>query len=154
MGYYKPEILIDCKRLFIQEGLSALEISKRFNGKPSHQTIINWSKKEGWENERKNFQNSQYEKLSPKSLAEKILKKIELVLETPDKKFTTKDADALAKLQSSLVKITDSKYQIPALYQALTEFVKFLKHNYPQLLTTELLNAIRHFKNSLQDQLK
>lgn len=154
MKGYKPETIVECKRMFVQEGLSALEISKHFHKMPTAQTILNWAKKEGWEEEKKNFRDSQYEKLSPRGIAEKILEKIDRILQIDSKQFTTKDADSLAKLQAALQRITDRKYQLPMLFQLLTDFIEFLKGNYSHLITPDFVKAIREFKEKLKDTMQ
>ena len=156
---YTPEQRAKIKFMFINKAMSALEISKEFNGKPSPQCILNWSRlvnSEGktWELEREEYEQHQYEKLSPQSQAEKILLRIELMLNKPLKGFTTKDADALSKLQKVMEKLSDKKFQVPTMYYVLTRFGEFLAVNYKDLLKPEsgLTNAIRHFKNVLKEE--
>jgi transposase len=156
---YAPQLIAEIKFKFVHEGLSARVISKGYDGKPSIQTIINWSiiiNKDGsnWVSERDEFIQKQYEKLSPQSQAGKILERINILLQKPSKSFTTKDADALAKLQKVMEKLIDKNFQLPVMYSMLSDFVVFLKDNYIELLLPELglLNAVRHFKNNLKDK--
>ena len=159
MSLYTPQQKAECKLMFIQQGKSAWEISKHFGGKPSVQTILNWTKKKNsddltWEAEKEQFEQHSYEKLSPQNLAEKILKRIEMILLESPKSFTTKDADALAKLQKVMEKLIDKKFQIPTMYHVLTRLLEFLSLHYKTLLCPELINAVRHFKNVLKEEME
>lgn len=159
MAKYSPKLRAEIKLLFVQHGKSALEISKQYGGKPTAQAVLNWSRelnKEGvsWEDERDEYQQREYEKLSPQSQADKILKRIDLLLQKSPKSFTTKDADALAKLQKVMEKLVDKKFQIPTMYHVLTRLLEFISLNYKSLLGDELINAIRHFKNQLKEELE
>ena len=154
MKGYNPKIQNTAKKMYIEDGKSAVEIAKHFKGKPTAQTILNWASKENWEQLKLDFRNRQYEKLSPKTLAEKILSKIEKLVSIENDQFTTKDADALAKLQKSLSNLTDSKQQLPAMFQMLTDFGNFLKEKYPSLLTPELIRAIKEFSKAIILQLE
>ena len=157
--HYSPEQRAKIKFMFINKAMSALEISKEFNGKPSPQCILNWSRlinSEGrtWELEREEYEQHQYEKLAPQNLAEKILERINVVLSKSSKRFTTKDADALSKLQKVMEKLVNKKFQTPTMFYVLTRFGEFLSVNYKDLLKPELglTNAIRHFKNVLKEE--
>ncbi len=159
MSRFSPKQRMEIKLMFVQQGKSALEISKHFGSKPSVQTIINWSKKKNsegvsWEDEREQFEVEEYESLSPQSQAKKILRKINVVLSKSDRSFTTKDADALSKLQKSMEKLIDKKFQIPTMFKLLTHFLEFLSANYKNLVTAELINATRHFKNVLKEEME
>ena len=154
MKPFSPEIKAKIRFLYVDKGLSALEISKKYHGNPSAQTISLWAKANGWNIERTETTQEEYEKLSPQNLANKILQHIAHILDKKKARFTTKDADALAKLRVSMEKITDKKYQIPMMYELLTNEVDFLNKNYPQFITEEFLNAIRHFKNELKSKLE
>jgi transposase len=154
MKPFSPEIKAKIRFLYVDEGKSALAISKKYKGNPSAQTISLWAKINGWDKERTERTHDEYEKLSPQHLANKILKHIGNILDKKGKSFTTKDADALAKLRVSMEKITDKKYQIPMMYELLTNMIDFLNKNYKQFITDEFLNAIRHFKNELKADLE
>jgi len=154
MKGYNPNIKVQAKKMYVQEGKSANEISKNFNGKPTAQTVLNWVTKEKWDVLKSDYQNKQYEKLSPKSMAEKILSKIDKLLSVSTDEFTTKDADALAKLQKSLANITDSKQQLPIMFELLTDFVNFLENKHPELLTPDLVDAIGEFSTELKKRLE
>lgn len=155
---YSPEVRAEVKKMFVLEGRSAKYISGYFKGKPSLQTIMNWANdknKEGknWFDEREEYELQRYEQISPKGLANKILQKINFLLNKDDSNFSVKDADALAKLRVALERITDRKYQIPMMYEMLTDLTTFLREHYPKLANQELVNAIRHFKNTLKERL-
>jgi hypothetical protein len=151
---FSPDLKAKIRFMYVDEGKSALEISKKFHGNPSAQTIALWAKKNGWNNEKNEHEHNEYERLSPQSLANKILQRIAHILNKKVSSFTTRDADALAKLRITMEKITDKKYQIPLMYELLTSLIDFLNMNYPVFITEEFLNAIRHFKNDLKADLE
>jgi hypothetical protein len=154
MKPFSPDTIAKIKALYVNEGKSALDISKKCHGQPSSQTISGWVKKYDWNKLRDEYLNEKYEELSPQNIAQKILQKIHHLLNQDVKKFTTKDADALAKLRVSMEKLTDKKYQIPMMYEVLTQFIEFLTGNYPQYVNDEFLNVVRHFKNELKSNLE
>lgn len=160
MKVYKVQVRAEIHRLFVQEGLSAKEIARRFKGKPSAQTVSNWAsekRKDGsltWNEERDDLERQAYENMSPEAQAQKILKRINFILNKDITKFNTKEADALAKLQKLMERVIDKKYQIPMMFELLTKFTEFLKDNYQELLSDEMLNAIKHFKNYKRKQLE
>jgi hypothetical protein len=153
-----PDIRIECKRMFVLEGKTSKAISEYFDGIPTHQCITRWShmkNRDGltWIDERAQYQIDKFEMISPAGLASKILRKINKFMNKSDEDFNVKDADALSKLRVSLEKITDKKYQIPIMFQVLTDLVLFLKKHYPDLNQKVYINAIRHFKNTLSERL-
>lgn len=144
---------------FVKEGISVRELSRQYNGNPSAQCIIYWSRqrvegKPTWEEERDEYQANEYEKLSPQNQVQKILMRINKILSQDVSTFTTKDADALAKLQKMMERIVDKKFQIPMMFELLTKEIEFLMRHYSELVTTDFLNAIRHFKNELKEKLE
>jgi hypothetical protein len=146
-----------CKRMFIEENMSPKSISEEMGGKPAETTLQNWAKKKDrkgktWFDYRDKYRADSYEQASPEAMARKILDRINVILSKTD--FTTKDADALAKLQKALEKITDPRYQIPVMFDMLTEFTLFMKSDYDHLLNKEMIMAIRHFKNKLRKRLE
>jgi len=152
MPVYDLKTKAQIKLLYIQ-GSSALNISNQFGGAPSPQTITNWANTPdsdglSWLDQRNSFAQKEYEKLSPQSQAQKILERINLLLQKSPEKFTTKDADALAKLQKVMEKLVDKRYHLPVMFNLLTDFLNFLKINYPLLITPELINSVRHYKNT------
>ena len=154
MKKFKADVKNECRHMYVFDGKSALEISKHFAGTPTHQTISNWIKRGQWDEERRMHENDMFEKASPKGLAQKILDKINTILSLDNASFTTKDADSLAKLQAALRNITDKRYQIPMMYQLLTDFMNFLARRYPDLLTDDLMSAVRAFKEEIKESLE
>ena len=155
MKPFSPDIKAKIRFLYIDEGKSALDISKKYKGNPSPQTIAGWAKNNGWDKDRKQRTHDEYEKLSPQHLANKLLKHISDILNK--KKFTTKDADALAKLRITMEKIVDKKFQIPMMYELLTKFINFLNKNYPDFMVANeeiFYNAVLHFKNEMKAELE
>lgn len=148
MKPFSPELKAKVKHLYVNKGLSALAISEKYKGSPSAQTVNLWVKKDKWDNLRADFMNDSYEKFAPQNLVLKIYKKIETLLNKPDAEFTVKDADALAKLKSSMEKLVGKKFQIDMMFATLKEMLLFFERYYRSLTTEELLNAVTHFKNS------
>jgi len=154
MQGYKSKVINTAKKMYVQDGLSALEIAKHFHNKPTAQTILNWVKKEEWDSLRSQHRNDDYERLSPKNLAKKILEKIGTIANMPPEQFTPIHADALAKLQSALAKVTDRRYQLPVMYQLLTDLVTYINDNFPELNTPDFVRAIREFKEWLKKDIE
>jgi len=154
---YGPKVKAEIHKEFV-EGKPATVISKEFRNKPTAQQILNWAHAKdretgkNWFDEKRDYELEQYEGLSPQTQAQKILKKIDRLISKSDKSFTTKDADALSKLQKLMEKLIDKKFQLPTMYHLLTRFMEFISLHYKKLLTKELINAIRHFKNSLKEE--
>lgn len=143
---------------FVKDGISAREISRQYEGKPSAQQIMNWARKkingQTWEEERDEYQAHEYETLSPQGQVQKILLRINKLLTEDISRFTTKDADAIAKLQKTMERIVDKKFQIPMMFELLTKLIEFLMKHYAEIVTHDFLNAIRHFKNELRERLE
>lgn len=154
MKPFSPELKARVKVMFVDKGLTAAEISKQLHGMPSPQTISGWALKGNWKKSREDVTQAYYDRVSPGSMAQKILGKIAFILDQDDKKFTSKDADALAKLRVTMERIMDKKYQIPMMYEVLEMEVEFLSKNYPALATPDLFIAIRHFKNELKSSIE
>lgn len=156
---YHLDTRLEARRLYVREGKSEVDIAKNFDNKPNATTVRNWIKEKNpegksWEDERREYENDQYEKISPKNIASKILKRIEHILDK--EKFNNKDADALAKLQKTLSQLVETKYQIPAMYQMLTDFMIYLKSQseYQKLITAELIEAVKDFRTEIRKKLE
>lgn len=143
---YKAETVARAKQMYIVEGMSAKEISKHFHSQPTHQTISNWVGKYKWNEERADYEAALYENLAPQQTAQKILNKINALVSKDDRSFTTKDADSLMKLQKSLTSLIDKKYQIPIMFKLLTEFLNYIQKHYQSLVSDDLVQAARDFK--------
>lgn len=164
MKRYTHEIKNEARHFFIKDEWSAKRISDYFNGSPTVQTVINWAackdKKSGlnWYEEREQFTSSEYEKMSPNSLAEKLYKIIENLAEADPKAWTNEDSDSLIKLTRAVETLVDVKDKLPVAFEVLTDYIQFTKENYPKLyareLKNELINSIRHFKNELKKRLR
>lgn len=154
---YDAHTYNEAKRLFVEEEKSPREISLAFSGRPSWQTVQKWthdldSEGRDWKELREEFRNTNYENISPQQQAKKILEKINEILHNEDK-WDVKHADALSKLQKTFEKIVDVKYQIPVMFQLLTDLLKYLKKYYPEFVTEDFLSAIRDFKNYLRGRI-
>lgn len=148
---YKAHIWHECRKFYVYDDLTAEEISEIFNGNPTASAIRYHIKNEKWDDEKKRVQEVNYSKISPAAMANKVLEKIYGILSSDE--FSTKDADKLAKLQATLSKLLDSKYQIPMLYQMLTGFTVFVKENHPKAFSRELIDAARDYKNHMLKEL-
>jgi hypothetical protein len=142
---------------FVEKGYSPRKISDEMGGSPHHQTIRQWAKKpnkktgKDWYDEREELRQKKYESSSPQAITLKILDKINDLLKVEN--FTPKDADALAKLQSSLNKIVDRKFQIPVMFDMLENLVRFARNRHPKVCDDDFIIMIREFKNDLYARL-
>lgn len=154
--HFDTEIRIEARRQFVHEEKGPHEIAKHFKNRPSANTIMKWAKEKNaegknWYDERAAREQDEYEKISPSNIAAKILAQIHGLLAKPD--FTHVHADAIAKLQKNLEKITDARYQVPVMYQLMTDFVSFTRQNYPKLITKEFTEAVRDFRTEIRKKL-
>jgi len=146
------------KRMYVEEGLGGETITAELQGAITKNTVRNWARKvdpvtgKSWKDLRREVRDRNYEKVSPAAMANRILNRIHEILYKQG--FTNSDADALAKLQRSLERLTDKRFQIPVMFQFLEDQVKFMRKNYGHLMTEEYLTAIRHFKNELRARLE
>lgn len=154
--HFDKEIRLEARRQFVHEEKGPHEIAKHFKQRPSANTIMKWAKEkdaEGkdWYDERRALEQTEYEKISPSSIASKILAQIHQLLDEP--KFSHVHADAIAKLQKNLEKITDARYQVPVMYQLMTDFVNHTRQNFPKLITKEFAEAVRDFRTEIRKKL-
>ena len=144
----------------VVEGEAFKVIAKDYNNKPTPQQISNWANKKDpktgltWLDEAYEYETDQYESLSGKNQANKIMKKIDRIISKSDKSFTTKDADALAKLQRLMERVIDRKFQLPTMLYFAKRRLEFLKAHYKELVSEELINAERHFSKEMQEEFK
>lgn len=146
----------EAKRLYVKRWYTPEEIHNLL-GEPSIATLYRWASDPDsagvtWKDLRKEEREQRYEETGPKAIAAKIIARIDEILSKET--FDNKDADALAKLQSHLEKVTDARYQIPVMYDVLTDLLIFLKDHYQEQLTPALLSAVRRFKNELRERLE
>jgi hypothetical protein len=157
---YNSDIKAEARLLFVENELSFEKISEYFNGTPTAQCIQQWAtkpdKKSGksWKDERREKADGKYLNLSPQAQANKIMERINFLLESPVESWDPRQADALAKTQKTLEKLVDKKFQIPMMFELLRLLVEFLKMHYPEFITPEFLNALRHFKNDKKKKLE
>lgn len=150
---YDAKIYNECKRLFVEQGLSPKSISEQMGGTPAKQTITLWAKKKDskgktWKDYRIEYRDKLYESISPQNIAGKLMERILQLLNSEE--WTDKSADQLAKLHSTLQKILEPKFQIPTMYHMLTELSAFLQQYYPDLATPKFFKALVDFKNDLR----
>jgi hypothetical protein len=154
--HYDMGVRLEIRRLFVQEEKEPHEIANIFDRRPSANTIMKWAKEKNgdeknWYDQRRERENDEYERISPKSIASKILNRIDEILRK--EKFGNADADALAKLQKSLEKIADVRYQIPVMYQLLREYTDFVKSNYRDLICERFVESIKDFRTEIRKKL-
>jgi hypothetical protein len=157
---YNSTIKAEAKLLFIENELSFEKISEYFDGTPTAQCIQQWANKpdkktgKSWKDERKEKADNKYLNLSPQAQANKIMERINYLLQSPVESWDPRQADALAKTQKTLEKLVDKKFQIPMMYELLKNQIDFFKLHYPDILTPEYLNAVRHYKNETKKKLE
>jgi len=151
MPNYGTDTKILCRMLYVQQRKNPNQIARQFHNRPNANTITNWAIKGNWDRQRQEWEDAEYEKISPQALATRVIKRIIQTLDDPD--FNNKSADALAKLQKTLEKIVDIRYQIPIMYQLLTDLVEFLQANHKKLISVQLIDAIRDFRNEIRRRL-
>jgi len=147
----------EAKLLYIEKEMTFNGISNYFGGKPSKQTIKNWSDKKDkygktWGDYRAERAEHKYVELSPQNMASKILEKLWSLLNDPAID-PGKLPDALAKMQKGLKDLTDPKYQIPVMYQMLQDYILYCKKQHHELVTEEFLESVRAYKNHIRARL-
>jgi hypothetical protein len=172
-GYIRPvydsSLWAEIKFLFVDKGFSAVQISKQYGGKPTYQAVQNRAKKKdpatgfSWMDERGQREKDKYLKLSPQSQASQLMDAVDSIIVmltnklkrgSTDAKEISTVADSLAKVNKTLEKIVDKKFQVPMLYEFLETFVNFLLLHYKTIITPEFINAVKHFKNETRKKLE
>lgn len=148
---YSPEVIANCKKLYVYDNWSFKKISDFYEGSPHHQTVQNWAEEYDWEKDRTDYVDSIIHQITPKQIEQLYLKRIYEVLSDPG--FTPKDSDALRKLQLDFRDITDPASQLPVVYAMLSEFIDYIKKYHSAMLTESLLNLFRDFKNYQRSKL-
>ena len=161
------------KKLYVEDGMTAMEISKLKKTYPSHQTITIWATTKSragitWRDEKEQRRIDHYNSIAPQAMVSKALGKIDWLLSKEN--LETKDFDALSKMQKFLREITDWRYHAPMIFQAITRYMHFVDVNYPELIkglkftnasqkymvvtTGVFMNSLTHFKNELIKELE
>lgn len=155
---YPPKTYNEIKKLFVQDNHSPAEISKMYGRKPCKQTITLWASQKdkhnkNWHDYRLEFRDKQYINYSPQGLVNKILTRLEQIL---NEDWTDKTADQLVKLQVSMEKLTAPKYQVPVMFYMLEELLKYVRKHHHKFLkdNQNFLEIIRDFKNHLRAKLE
>lgn len=155
---YHPEIIANCKQLYVYENWSPRKISAFYDGSPHWQTIINWSEEphpetgKTWDQERQDYIDSIVHQITPQKIQQLYMQRIYETLSDP--KFGQGHSDSLRKLQKDFREMTDPGNQIPVVYAMLTELVDYLKQYHDEQLTPQLLDAIRDYKNYQRNKLQ
>lgn len=158
---YDSKLKAEVKMLYIDRELSPRQISEMFKGRPTAQVIDQWASRKdpntsmSWKDEKGNLLNDNYARLSPQAQAKKIMRILDAIVDKQipgDYKGLSQLADALAKVNKSLEKVVDKDFQIPMLFEFLSKLVGFLNLHYKEILTPQLSNALKHFKNDLRKQ--
>lgn len=154
---YSHEVMAEVKRLFVVEKKSPRQIAALFNGKPCENSISGWSKKrdkktgKNWQDELEEYQQAEFERIAPPNLVRDIVQRIQKILSSEENDI--KAADALAKMQKALERLSDPSAQVPAMYHLLTEFMEFVRENYRDLITDRLVEAVRNFRTVIRRRL-
>lgn len=173
LGYsqkrYSSQVKAEAKFMRVDKEMSYTQISNHFNGHPSASQVRIWAQKKdpvskiSWEDELKMKAKDKYRKLSPQSQAQGLMDALDHIIIKLGAKLKTGDgnvkelstmADSLSKVNKTLEKIVDKKFQIPMLYEFLENFISFLALHYKQLITPEFINAVKHFKNETRKKLE
>lgn len=154
---YGPIIYNRCKKQFVEENESPEIIAEDLKGKPSVATIRKWAKTKDrsgkdWYNYRENFKEQQYDAISPERLEKKLMDRIYTI--ASDEKLDSKGGDLLSKILKALKEVTDPSYQVHVMFAMLKEFIDHLKKYYPDLVTKELLESIRSYKDYKRSKLE
>lgn len=154
---YPPKVIANCKELLVCEGWSPRKISDFYDGEPYWQTVQNWANEEdpetgkNWYDEQKEFMDSQINSVSPKMLSQKLLQRMWEAANDPE--FSDGTADRISKLMKNWTQATDPANRIPVLYEFLEEQIDFLKKYHKPLVTKDLLEALRDYKNYQRNKL-
>jgi len=166
---YDSNVRAEAKYLFLDKELNPRPISRHFGGKPRWQTIQVWANEVdkatglNWYQEREKRAKDKYLKLSPQSQAQGLMDALNHIIgmitskiskgQTDAKELSTM-TDSLAKVNKTLEKIVDKKFQVPMLYEFIEKFISFLNLHYKEFITPEFINAVKHFKNETRKHLE
>ena len=147
---HTPQTRRECRRLYVEEGLTPNAISTRMGGSPVVTTVLNWSRKpdedgKTWKDHREAFLDAYYGDITPERLGQWIMKQIHDLQHSGE--GHTKNADALSKYTKALREILDPVYQMSMTFQVLTRLGAFLNTSHKKLATKALVSALRDFKN-------
>ncbi len=153
---HAPDVYEECRHLFVTRGLSPTQIAAVMHGSPSRATISGWSNEvdehgKTWHDYRAADADGRIEQVTPRALAEKILRQINTILDGDQ--IDSKGADALRKLQSAMMDLAGPAFMVPAMYEVLTDLVLYLRQHAPHLLTDDFVGAMRLFKTTLRGRL-
>lgn len=141
------------RRLFVEKELSAAKTAEEMGDDgPSRATIARWARKNNWREQRKEHAQQEIEKASPSNIEDKILGKIDTILDNG--MDSTAAADAIAKYMRTLDKINSPKRNLQIMFDMLEEFSAFMKDNYPKIVTNDFANALLEFKNHKMEEMK
>jgi hypothetical protein len=160
---YTSEIKMQARQLFVEKEMTLLEIEayfKSFFGNddyPKKSTIANWAHKRDtkgrtWDDYKKEVQEQKLLQMSPEGMARMALQRHWELLNDQSLKGQ-KLGDALVKSSKTLEKLTDPRMQLQARLQALVDFMAWLKNDKPELVSPDLLEAFREFKNRIFSQI-
>lgn len=155
-GPYSLDTKLEARRMWVEDGMGATAISRQMGGKPTAQTILNWSgvaDSEGmtWDDHRQARVELMINAATPEHMATKLMGRISRLLDDPD--LDVKHADALAKYAKVFKQLIDPAYQVSMTYQVLTGWIEFCRESYPDLLTEEMIGATRDYKTTARRRL-
>lgn len=154
---YPLKVWLEIRRLYVEEGRGATEISKIYSGKPTRRAIVRRAAQpdeysKTWKDYRvAHAEEQMLARTGSQSLMVKILSQIDRLVS--DEHFDASKADQLSKLTKTFREIVDDRYHIQVFFTFAHDFVGYLAQHYPELLTAELLDAIRDFKGFVKTRI-
>lgn len=151
---WTDETWLIAKKLFVEEGMTAIQISRK-KDMPSSASLskkINEKGDEGktWRDERKELLSRKYERLSPSARAEKLLEKLDTLLMSNDMDMGG-FADAVKKMSATLRELQDPLFILPIRLEALRDFCEYAMAREPRLLSDKFRDLVQDFKDQLVD---
>jgi transposase-like protein len=151
---FSDEIWLCAKKMFVEEGKTAVKISRK-KGMPSEGSLSKAINEKGddkktWRDERKEFINKKYERLSPSARAEKLLDKLDELLCSKDMDMGG-FADAVKKMSATLRELSDPLFILPIRLEALRDFCEYAMAKESRLLSDKFRDLVQDFKDKLVD---
>lgn len=154
---YPLSTIAECRRLFVEDGLTPTQIAAVMGGKPSRAAVSGWSNEpdeagKTWHDLRAAFLGAtDFHEMTPRALARKLLEQISTILERGE--IDSKAGNTLIQLHRVLQDLSGPAFMVPAMYEVLTDFVLYLRQHGPATLTPEFLELLRGFKDGLRARL-
>lgn len=144
---YDYNIIVEVRRLFVNEGYRPEQIAELMGGKPAASTIRLWARTADpstgidWWEERDRLAQAKYEQVSPEATALRLWERLHDELDKAGP-----SADSVRKYITSIRDIIHPKYNIPVLYALLHELSEFAETYNPDLVTEAFYDLLEAFK--------